>query len=177
MNRRALLALSVAPLALAGCATLASFTTAPGAATATLASDVALVVSGAEALASAVAGIAGVPPATLADVQTYLAKIHDGAAAIAAGTGNATTTTQTIVAALKALAPIALAFVPGGSALVPVANAVLSMVPVLLNYVGVTGATGAVPVYTPESARTVLHAAPLLGVMAPAAARNILAPI
>jgi hypothetical protein len=49
--------------------------------------------------------------------------------------------------------------IPGGSPLEPVANALLSLVPALLAYIGISGASAAVPVYTPDQARLILRAA------------------
>jgi hypothetical protein len=150
-TRRTLLALSVSGLALAACA---------GTTVATLASDVQLVDSGAGSLASAVMQLAGVPAATITQIQGYLAIIDTGAAAIAAtGTTGATTIVQQIVAALKALVPVVMPLIPGGSPLEPVANALLSLVPALLAYIGISGASAAVPVYTPDQARLILRAA------------------
>lgn len=150
-TRRTLLALTVPALALAACT---------GATVASLASDVQLVDSGAQSLASAIIKVADVPTALATQIEGYLATINTGATAVAAtGTTGATTVVQQIVAAVKALVPIVMPLIPGGSALEPVANALLSMVPTLLAEVGISGAAGLTPLYTPEQARLILRAA------------------
>jgi len=154
MNRRFMLAAGSALCAvpLFGCKTPTS--------AATLAGDVQLVDAGAQALAGAILQIAGVPAATVAQVQGYLTKIDTAAAAVQAGTANNTTLVQDITGTLKVLVPIALTFLPGASPFIPVANAALSMIPALLAWVGLTGASGVVPVYSPDNARLLLRAIP-----------------
>jgi len=149
-TRRTLLALSVPALALAACA---------GTTVASLASDVQLVDSGASALASAVMQLAGVPAATVTQIQGYLATINTGAAAVQAGTANDATIVQQVVGAVQALVPVVLPLLPGGSAFVPVANALLSMAPALLAWVGISGAPAVAAAYTPDQARLILRAA------------------
>jgi hypothetical protein len=135
----------------------------------TLASDAQLVLSGAQALGDAVMQLANVPAVTVTTVNNYVATITKGCQAVAAGTpGAAGSAVSQVVSAIQAVVPIALPLLPGGSALVPVANALLSMVQPLLAYVGISGASAAVPaddaksvaaVYTPDQARLILRTA------------------
>ena len=157
MNRRQMLALGTAI-----CAPLLAAGTCTGPTSAsTLAGDVMLVNAGAQALGGAIMQLANVPAATVVQVQGYMAQIDAAAKAVQAGTAGQTGTVTQIVSTLKVLVPIALTFIPGASPFVPVAQALLAMVPTLLTWVGVTGASGVVPAYSPDSARLLLRALPL----------------
>jgi len=63
---------------------------------------------------------------------------------------------QEIAATVRALAPIVLAYVPNGSAWVPVVDAATSLLPTVLAYVGIAGASATAPVYVPNAARLIL---------------------
>ena len=131
--------------------------------TSQLATDVGLIASGLAAAIAAVAAIPGVPAATVTQLQGYLATIQADAKAVAAATATAATgTVQEIVSAVQALAPIALSFVPGGSAVVAIVNAALSLLPSILAAIGVAGVSTVKAVYSPDSARLILRAAPVM---------------
>ena len=152
MNRRTLLATTLLiPLGLGACAS-----TTPS----QLATDVALIASGLGAAIAAIAAIPGVPVATVKQLQGYLATIQADAKAVAAATATvATGTVQEIASVVQALAPIALSFVPGGSAVWSIVNSALSLLPSVLAAVGVSGASPVKAVYSPDGARLVLRAA------------------
>jgi hypothetical protein len=143
-----------APIGLAGCA---------NATPSQLATDVQLIASGLAAAIAAVAAVPGVPAVTMNQLQGYLTTIQTDAKAVAAATATAATgTVQEIVSAVQALAPIALSFVPGGSTVWSIVNSALSLLPSLLAAIGVVGAPMAKAVYTPDSARLILRAAPVM---------------
>jgi hypothetical protein len=150
-------ALAVAGIVLQGCGSLTSPTTVNAAAT-----DANLIATG---LASAIASIQALPSltagqqATLVQLQGYLATIQKDAAAIAATPS--TSTAQEIVSVVQELAPLALSFVPGGSAVAAIVQAALSLAPALLADLGVAGeAMNAAPAtYAPDTARLILRGA------------------
>ncbi len=121
-----------------------------------LATDVQLIASGTASLVEAVSTLPSVPADKVAQLQGYLATIQADAQAVAAGTADATGRVQEIAATVRALAPIVLAYVPNGSAWVPVVDAATSLLPTVLAYVGIAGASATAPVYVPNAARLIL---------------------
>jgi hypothetical protein len=152
-SRRSLVFLSAATVALAatGCA---------GTTPSQLASDVQLIASGLASAAAALMQVPGVPAATLTQLQGYLDTIKADAAAVASGPSGATGTVQEIASTVQVVASIALPLIPGGSAIVAIVEAAVSLLPAILAAVGISGTTGAVAVYTPDQARLILRAAP-----------------
>ena len=117
--RRVLLA-SVPALALAACA---------GSPTPSqLASDAGLIAQGLASAVAAWSGMAGIPAATAAAVQGYLAQIQTAAAQLAASTaGDNLSAVQGIAALVAQVASAVLPLVPGGSAIVPRSSGVETM--------------------------------------------------
>jgi phage-related protein len=144
--------MSAAAVALAACGTTS--TTASQ-----LATDVSLIACGLASAITAIAAIPGVPAATVTQLQGYLTTIKTDAAAVAAATpGAGAATVQEIASTVQTVADIALPLIPGGSAIVPIVNAAVSLLPTILAAAGVTGATKTPPVYTPDQARLILRA-------------------
>ena len=159
--------LVLAPVALPlinGCAA----TTNPVTAVNVGATDAGLIATG---LASAVATLQATPnptaaqQATLTQLQGYLATVQADAKQIAASTATpATSVISEIVQIVQTIAPIALSFVPGGGAIVPIINAAVSLAPQLLADLGLSAATLngqplPTPKYTPDQARAILRGA------------------
>ena len=154
-------ALAGAGMVLQGCGTITAPTTVSAAAT-----DANLIATG---LASAITAIQALPSlstgqqATLVQLQGYLATIQADAKAIAATP--TTSTAQEIVSVVTELAPLALSFVPGGSAIAAIVQAALALAPSLLTDLGVSGtaltahAASGAPFYTPDTARLILRGA------------------
>jgi hypothetical protein len=152
MNRRTLLGVAVL---LPAATPLACGTQTPS----QIASDVNLVASGLAAAINDIKQIPGVPAAALAQLELYLATIQADAAKVASATATPTTSTvQEISQVVQALASVALPLVPAGSVMQATIQAAVSLLPVILAAVGVSGA--GVPVsYRPSQARAILAAA------------------
>jgi hypothetical protein len=157
ITRRSVLFLSGAAIALAAC----SSTTVT---LSQLAADVQLVASGISSVVAAVAQIPGVPATTVTQLQGYLATIQIDAGKVASATPSAVAGTsiasivEEIAVAVQAVAEVALPLIPGGSAAVPILNAAVSLLPIILDAAGIAGATKAVGAYTPDQARLILSA-------------------
>ena len=151
MLRRTLLcATAIAPIvALVGCqAQTAS----------RIASDVSLIASGLTAAMAEIKLLPGIPAADLTRLDFYLATIQADAAKVASATSTpATSTIQEIAQVVQALASVALPLLPGGSVIEAAIQAALSLLPVLLAAVGVSGA-GVPAKYQHSRARAILAA-------------------
>jgi hypothetical protein len=151
-TRRSILAMAGAAVALSACGTTIT--------SSQLATDVQLIASGLSSAITAIAAIPGVPAATVTQLQGYLATIKTDAGQVAAATASAgTNVVQEIASTVQTVAGIALPLIPGGSAIVPIINAAISLLPTILAAAGVTSATKTSPVYSPEQARLILRAA------------------
>lgn len=140
---------------LAACAT-------PGATTPTqLATDVNLIASGLSAAIASVAAIPGVSAAAVTQLQGYLATIQADAKTVAAATVTTpTSTVQEVAQAVQAVASVALPLIPGGSTVLALIQAAISLLPSILAAIGVSGAAPATPpVYSPAQARLILASA------------------
>jgi hypothetical protein len=162
-RRRALLSASVlvpaALLAACGTPTPATPVTPP---INPIATDTNLIAGGISAVIASITASAGsTPSANVVKLQGYLTTIQTDAAQVAAATATpATSVISEIAQTVQAIAPIALSLIPGGSALVDVVNAALSLLPSLLSAVGLSAATAGAkaPIYTPDQARLILAA-------------------
>lgn len=146
-TRRAMLSLSAA-FAATSCA---------GTTPSQLASDVRLIASGLASVVASLAQAPGVPPATLARLQDWLDTIEADAAQVATASAGPGPVPE-FVRAVQALASIALPLIPGGSAIAALIDAAVSLLPMVLGAVGISGATLAAPVYAPDQARLILRA-------------------
>jgi hypothetical protein len=145
--------MSAAAVALAACG--AADTTATQ-----LATDVSLIASGLSSAIISIGAIPGVPAAIVTQLHSYLTTITNDAAQVAAfASGADTSTVQEIVSSVQTVADITLPLIPGGSTIVPVINAAVSLLPAILAVVGITSATTTRPVYTADQARLILRAA------------------
>jgi hypothetical protein len=126
-----------------------------------LATDTSLIASGLSAAIASIAAIPGVSPATVSQLQGYLATIEADATTVAAATVTTPTNiVEEIAQTVQAVASVALPLIPGGTSLVALINAAVSLVPTILAAVGVSGAAPAGPLpYTPAQARLILAAA------------------
>ncbi len=123
-----------------------------------IASDVQLIASGLTAAMAEIKLLPGIPAADITQLDFYLATIQAGAAKVAAATSTpATSTIQEIAQVVQALASVALPLLPGGSAIEVAIQAALSLLPVILAAVGVSGA-GIATKYQPSHARAILAA-------------------
>ena len=147
-TRRAMLSLSAAALAATSCA---------GKTPSQLATDVGLIASGLASVVTSLAQAPGVPAATLAQLQGWLATIEADAAQVAAASAGAGGVVE-FARAVQALAAIALPLIPGGSAIAALIDAAMSLLPMVLGTVGISGAPLAAPVYAPDQARLILRA-------------------
>jgi hypothetical protein len=152
MNRRTLLG---AAAFLPAAALLACGTQTPS----QLAIDVNLIASGLAAAIVDIKQIPGVPTADLTQLESYLAIIQADAAKVASATAvPATSTVQEISQVVQALASVALPLIPAGSVIQAIILAAVSLLPVILAAVGVSGA-GIPAKYPPGQARAILVAA------------------
>ncbi|PPQ27079.1 hypothetical protein [Rhodopila globiformis] len=152
MNRRTLLGIA----ALLPAATLfACGTQTPS----QIATDVNLIAAGLATTVNSIRQIPGVPTAAVTQIEQYLTTIQADAAQVASATATpATSTVQEISQVVQALASVALPLVPAGSVMQATIQAAVSLLPVILAAVGVSGA--GVPVtFLPSQARTILAAA------------------
>jgi hypothetical protein len=149
ISRRTLLAAT--PAALAGCATLNS----PSG----LASDVQLVSAGVAAAVQQIAAIPGVASSLVTKIQADALIVSADAAKIAAAAAAASGLVPQIAAAVNEIAALVLPLFPATQPFVPLINGALSLLPVILAAAGVSGATPAAPVYTPDEARLILRGA------------------
>jgi hypothetical protein len=158
ISRRGLLVAGVSTIAMIGCTTTPTVST--------IVSDTALVENG---VATAVAFLQTLPTLagslTLATITKDLAEVESATTAIASV---ATTSTgllaQQIASAVAEFAPIALSFIPGGSVVIGIVNAVVSLIPGILAFAGVAGAPFKAPekatLMSPDEARSKLAALP-----------------
>jgi hypothetical protein len=152
MNRRTLLG---AAALLPAAALLACGTQTPS----QIATDVNLIASGLAAAIASIRQIPGVPAAALAQLESYLVIIQADAAKVASATATpATSTVQEISQVVQAIALVALPRVPAGSVTQATIQAAVSLLPVILAAVGVSG-TGISVKYPPSQARAILVAA------------------
>lgn len=137
---------------LAGCANAPS--------TSQLAQDAKLIAAGLSGVTAALASVPGVPPAALAQVNSYLVLVQADADTIAQATAGAppVATVQDIAALVGRVAAAVLPLVPGGGPLVAVVQAAEALVPVILAAAGVASATPGQIAYTPAQARAILAA-------------------
>jgi hypothetical protein len=152
MNRRTLLGTAAfVPAA----ALLACGTQTPS----QIATDVTLIASGLAAAITSIRQIPGMPTAALTQLESYLAIVQADAAKVASATATpATSTVQEISQVVQAIASVALPLVPVGSIMQAAIQAAVSLLPVILAVVGVSGA--GIPVkYQPSQARAILAAA------------------
>jgi hypothetical protein len=151
MNRRTLLgaAALLPPAAMLACGTQ----TPPQ-----ITTDVNLIASGLTAAIASIKQISDVPAAALAQLESYLAIIQADVAKVASANATpATSTVREISQAVQAIASVALPLVPAGSVAQAAIQAAVSLLPVILAAVGVSGA--GVPVeYRPSQARAILAA-------------------
>nr|WP_294522993.1 hypothetical protein [uncultured Rhodopila sp.] len=123
-----------------------------------IASDVKLIASGLTAATADIKLLPGIPSAAVTQLDFYLATIQAGAAKVASATATpAASTIQEITQVVQALASVALPLVPAGSVIEAAIQAALSLLPVILAAVGVSGA-GMQPKYQPSQARAILAA-------------------
>ncbi len=122
-----------------------------------LKNDVNLIASGLAAALNGIRRIPGIPPAILNQLNSYVATIQADAAAITSATP-ATPTVQEIGQMVQAMASAALPFVPAGSVIEATIQAALSLLPVILAAVRVSGAALSAA-YQPDQARLILAAA------------------
>ena len=159
ISRRTLGCISTAAiLAAAGVAACSTSTTTAS----QVATDVSLIASGLSSAITAIAAIPGVPATIVTQLQGYLATIKTDAEQVATATATASADAnivQEIASTVQTVADIALPLIPGGSAIVLIINAAISLLPTILAVVGVTSATRMLPVYTPDQARLILRAA------------------
>ncbi len=151
MNRRTLLRVTafLPALGLIGCG---------GQTASQIAADVNLIASGLAAATAQLGQIPGVPNAALTQVDFYLATIQADAAKIAGALStSATSTVQEVSQVVQALASVVLPLVPAGSVIEATVNAAVSLLPVILAAVGVSGA-GVPAKYRPAQARAILAA-------------------
>jgi hypothetical protein len=124
-----------------------------------IATDVNLIASGLTAAIANIKQIPGVPTAILTQLEFYLATIQADAAKVASATSTpATSVVQEISQVVQALASIALPLIPAGSVIQATIQAALSLLPVILAAVGVSGARVSAR-YRPDQARAILAAA------------------
>jgi hypothetical protein len=151
MNRRTLLRATacVPAIALLGC----------GAQTASqIAADVQSIAAGLTAAMADIKLIPSIPSAALTQLDFYLATIQADAAKVASALATpATSTLQEIAQVVQALASVALPLVPEGSVVEATIQAAVSLLPVILAAVGVSGA-GIPARYRPAQARAILAA-------------------
>jgi hypothetical protein len=123
-----------------------------------IASDVNLIASGLSAVMAEIKLLPDIPAADVTQLDFYVATIQAGAAKVASTVSTpATSTIQEIAQVVQALASVALPLVPGGSAIEVAIQAALSLLPVILAAVGVSGA-GLPTKYQPSHARAILAA-------------------
>jgi hypothetical protein len=124
-----------------------------------IATDVNLIASGLAAAVANIKQIRGVPIAVLTQLEFYLVTIQTDAAKVASATSTpATSVVQEISQVVQALASIALPLIPAGSVIQATIQAALSLLPVILAAVGVSGAHVSAR-YRPDQARAILAAA------------------
>lgn len=120
--------------------------------------DINLVAGGLAAITPTLAGL-GLPPATVTQIQGYVATLQADAksisAAVAASTTPSTTTVQEIATVTGQIATAVLTALPGGGAAVVAVQAAQALVPVILAAFHVTGAAP-VATMTPDEARLIL---------------------
>lgn len=121
-----------------------------------LVADVNLIASGLAAAVASIKQIPGVPAARLSQLDADLAAIQADAAKLV--TAVAPSTVQQIGQVVQAVAAIALPLVPGGSAIEATVQAAVSLLPVIMAAVGVSGAAMSVK-FPPAQARLILAAA------------------
>jgi hypothetical protein len=151
MNRRTLLCATafVPALGLIGCG---------GQTASQIAADVNLIASGLTAAIAQIGQIPGVPSVATAQIDFYLATIQADAAKIAGATSTpAASSVQEVGQVVQALASVVLPLVPAGSVIEATVKAAVSLLPVILAAVGVSGA-GVPAKYRPEQARAILAA-------------------
>jgi hypothetical protein len=152
MNRRTLLcaAAFVPALGLLAC----------GSQTASqLATDVQLIAAGLTAAIADIKQVPGVSSAAVIQLDDDLATIQADAAKVATSVATpATSTVQEIGQVVQAVAAVVLPLVPAGSVIEATIQAAVSLLPVVLAAVGVSGA-GVPAKYEPEQARLILAAA------------------
>jgi|GEM_PF-3443728 hypothetical protein len=150
-TRRSILAMAGAAVTLTACGTT-TITASQ------LATDAQLIASGLASAITAIAAISSVPAATVTQLQGYLATIKADAATVAAASAG-TSVVQEIASTVQTVADIALPLIPGGSAIVSIVNAAVSLLPTILAAAGVTSAAKTSPIYSPEQARLILRGA------------------
>jgi hypothetical protein len=123
-----------------------------------IASDVKLIASGLTAAMADIKLLPGIPDAAVTHLDFYLATIQADAAKVASSISTpAASTIQEIAQVVQALASVALPLVPDGSVIEAAVQAALSLLPVILAAVGVSG-TGLAAKYQPAQARAILAA-------------------
>jgi hypothetical protein len=156
MNRRALLASSVAVLGLAGCATTTTSTVA-----ATVVSDAGLIADGLLSLLTSVGSIVGITPATVAAIGNYVAQAKAAAATIVPTitAALAAPSVQTIGSAVSSIMS-ALGSFSLPASIQTLLTAAQTLLPVLETAVGIAVAVAATPGgMTADQARAILAAA------------------
>jgi hypothetical protein len=128
--------------------------------TSQLARDLSLVAQGLGAVEKTLQGIPGVPGAVLAQVQSDLAQVRSAASqAIQPSVGGLTSSVQGIGALVGNIASAVLPLLPGGSVVVTLVEAAVSLVPTIEAEAGLLSAAmvvSAKPRYTPAQARALL---------------------